>query len=137
MKQVTITTRNGLTLPTSVVQAIDPEKIVTTRDAGGVAEIVYGESFDRRNAADTLIVTDSKATIDALVSGDTIDLPVFDLLDGSTSTLTLQDKYNKVMEDSFAVVNGVKTAGVIVNYIEGAFGNKIVFVDSDLATLAP
>lgn len=136
MKQITVTKENGATLVESKTIGIYSENIVSTRDVGGLAEIVYAETLDRRIKPKTYLTTNTKAVIDGFISGAKADLVVYNLVLGGTSVLTVQDKFTTNIKEAQVVVNGTLTACREVKYIEGAFLTKKVYVSNTLASLA-
>lgn len=136
MQQIVVTQKNGVDLAESQTIGINPENIVTTRDVNGVCEILYAEVLDRRMKPILYLTTNTKAVIDALITGGLKDLTVYDLGLGSTSTLSVANKFFVSAEESVQVIGGAKTACRKVKYVEGAFNVKSIYVSTALASIA-
>lgn len=148
MIAVTYTHRQGVELVEPVTIAIDPEKIVSTRDRGSYVEIEYGETFDRRRQPITYQLTTDRTTIDALITGTYVGkiylaLTVIWSVDrehrpplGSASyALDLQEKYIVDIRDTYVDINGTKTAARRIEYVPGSFVPVVIFVSDSFANL--
>ena len=137
MKEVTVTHENGVELTESKTIGIYSENIISTKeDVNGLAEIVYADTLDRRMKPPTYRVTNTKTVIDGFISGDKTDLTVYDVVDGTRSTLTVQDKFIRKIRDAKALIAGTITDCAVVTYIEGSFVTKTVYTSDALADLA-
>ena len=136
MQQVRITKKNGVILTEVQTIAIAPERIVSTKADGSFCEFVYELTPDRRIKPDTYTCTNTKTAVDAYISGTKKDLTVYDLALGTTSTLTVQEKYILSIKEAYAVVAGTNTACREVVYNYGSFARKTVYVSNSLASLA-
>lgn len=151
MISVTATHRQGVELLENQTFAIDPEKIVSTRDRGAYVEIEYGETYDRRRQPITYQLTTDRATIDALIAGDYntnlthpyLSLTVIWSLQreyrppvGSASyAMDLQEKYIVDIRDTYVDINGTKTAARRIEFVPGSFVPVVIFVSEDYANL--
>lgn len=137
MQQFNVTKENGVTLTESKTVAIYEENIVTTKaDSDGNCEIVYADVLDRRMKPKYYTVTNTKATVDGIVTGTQLALTVYDVNDGTTFALGLTEKFVRQIREAYALINGTKTACRKVEYAEGAFVTKTVYVSNSLASLA-
>lgn len=136
MQQIQVTKQNGVTLTEVKTIGIDPEKIVTTRDVDGVAEILYAEKLDRRVKPLRLLTTNTKTVIDGLITGSKTDFTVYNVAEGTTSTLTVQDKFIQEMKDTYFMINGTKTACLQITYAEGAFISNVIYASETLNDVA-
>jgi len=142
MQQIVITHEGGVELSATKTLGFEAEKIVSTRTVGSACEFVYAETIDRRVSPKVYRAANTKAQVDAFISGTVIDFTVYDQVDGTTSTLTVQAKF---IEDMVAGTLRIYTptpsdqAGVAVRFVDGAWLEKKIFVDgalSDFATAA-
>ena len=140
MQHVVITHINGVELVDTITIGIEAEKIVSTRqvtgDVGYACEFVYAEAEDRRLKPKVYQAANYKSQIDAFVSGTQIDLTVYNAADGTTSTLTVTEKFIEQVRDTYAWINGAETACREVKFREGAFTEEVVYVSNSLASLA-
>jgi hypothetical protein len=143
MIQVTVTWRQGVELVEPMTIAIDPEKITATREIDGFAEIDYGECRDRQRSNMVYRLTVNKANIDAQIFGDYntnlthpyLILNVYNLWDGSTYVLDLQESYIVDIREAFYWINGTKTSCRKIEYVPGAFAPVIIYVSNSFASL--
>ena len=137
MQQFNATKQNGVTLAESKTIAIYDENIVSVvGDSDGNAEIDYAHVLDRRIKPIKYTVTNTYATVAGLIGSDKLALTVYDVNDGTTSAMTLQQKFAKEIIDTYAMINNTKTACREVTYHWGAFATKKVYVSNSLASLA-
>jgi hypothetical protein len=145
---VTALERQGVELLEPLFLAIDPEKIVSTRDRGIYCEIEYGETFDRRRQPITYVLNTDRASIDALIIGNYTDglrLPYLELtviwsLDRehrpapghSHYHLDLQEKYIVDIRNVTADINGVLTDCARIEFVPGSFVPVVIFVDGEV-----
>lgn len=142
MIQVTITHKNEVELVNPMVIAIDPEKIVNTKDRDNYVIIEYGETYDRRDSNIFYQLTTNRATINALIQGDYVgkqylSLNVYKLSTGSTFALDLLEQYIVYISDAVYQIGGVRTECVKIEYDPGNFAPIIIYADTDLDTLVP
>lgn len=143
MISITVTHRDRIELSSQITIAIDPEKIAAVRVLDTYyAEIDYAEAYDRRRQPITYGVTTDRAAILATITGtyDTLanpylSLDVYDVSDGTTSVMDLQEKYIVDIRDTYAVINGTLTACRRIEYVPGAFVPEIIYVSNAYATL--
>lgn len=151
MISVTATHRQGVELLENQTFAIDPEKIVSTRDRGSIVEIEYGETYDRRRQPITYQLTTCRAAIDALIAGDYntnlthpyLSLTVIWSLQreyrppvGSTSyAMDLQEKYIVDIRDTYVDIEGTKTSARRIEFVPGSFVPVVIFVSEDYSSL--
>ena len=117
--------------------AIDPEKIVGTRDLGSYCEIEYAETYDRRRQPIVYQLTTSSDLINALIDGtydgkEYLVLTVVNPLDATTFTLNLQERYIVDIRPAATIVNKVKADCLRVEYVPGSFVPKIIYVSGTL-----
>jgi hypothetical protein len=140
MQQVVITHINGVQLVDAITLGIEAEKIVSTRqvtgDVGYACEFVYAEAEDRRLKPKVYQAANYKSQIDAFVSGTQIDLTVYNMADGTTSTLTVTEKFIEQIRDTTARINNTDTSCREVKFREGAFVEEVIYVSNSLASLA-
>jgi hypothetical protein len=148
MIAVTATHRQGVELVTPLTFAIDPEKIVSTRDRGSYVEIEYGETYDRRRQPITYQLTTDRTTIDALITGTYVGKIYLSLtviwsvdrehrppLGSANYALDLQEKYIVDIRDTYVDINGTKTSARRIEYVPGSFVPVVIFVSDDFANL--
>ena len=130
MQQIVITHIGGAELPAAKTLAIEPEKIVSTKSIGAACEFVYAETLDRRVAPKLYRAANTKAQVDAFVTGTQVDFTVYDQADGTSSTLTVQEKYieNMVTGTLWIYSTQADQAGVAVEFVDGAWLEKKIFV---------
>jgi len=136
MNQVIVLWENGVELTESKTIGIDPEKIVATKTVSGACKMWYAETTDRRVKPMEYRVANYKSQIDALISGDVLDLTVYNVADGTTSTLTVQEKFIEQARDTTARINNTDTSCREVIFREGAFTQEVVYVSNALSALA-
>ena len=138
MQQIVITHIGGAELPSAKTLALEPEKIVSTKSIGTACEFVYAESLDRRVAPKLYRAANTKAQVDAFVTGTQVDFTVYDQSDGSSSTLTVQEKYIKNMEDGTLWIYKTQSeqSGVSVEFVDGAWLERSIFVDGVIGDFA-
>jgi hypothetical protein len=130
MQQIVITHVGGAELSAPKTLALEPEKIVSTKSIGAACEFVYAETLDRRVAPKLYRAANTKAQVDAFIDGTQVDFTVYDQADGSTSTLTVQEKYIETMVTGKLWIYKTQAdqAGVAVEFVEGAWLEKKIFV---------
>ena len=139
MQQIVITHVGGAALAAAKTLALEPEKIVSTKAIGGACEFIYAETIDRRVSPKRYRAANTKTQIDQLIAGTKIDFTVYDLADGTTSVLTVQEKFIEDMVSGSEWINLATQAGVSVRFVEGAWLEKKIFVSGvigDFATVA-
>lgn len=136
MQTFNVTKKNGVVLTESLTVSLDPEKIVSTRADGDDCEIVYAMSADRRIKPDVMTVTNTKATVDAAVTGAQLDLQVYNLVTGLYPVTSIQAKFVDKITEDYAMVAGTSTSVRKVVYWEGSFLSKTVYVRNSLASLS-
>ena len=138
MKQVVITHIGGVELAATKTIAIDPENIVATATVDGACEFTYAENDDRRDSPILYRCGNTKAQIDNYVQGTQIDFTVYDQADGSTKTLTVQEKFIEDMEAGTLWIYKTQAdqTGVEVRFTRGAFLTEKIFVDGSLGDFA-
>lgn len=136
MNQVIVIWENGVELNETKTLGLDPEKIVATEAEGTACRIWYAETTDRRVKPMVYRVANYKSQIDSYITGDTHDLSVYDTADGTTSTLTVQEKYIEQVRDTTARINNSDTSCREVKFREGAFTQEVVYVSDVLSSLA-
>ncbi len=137
MKQVSVTYRNGIQLPTAETVALEFEKVVTTKNFGfNQCEIVYAGTIDRRVAPISMVVNNHKGQIDGYVTGSQIDLTVYELATGATSTLTVTEKFIEQAVEATMMINNTATACRQVTFRKGAFTQDVIYVSTTLAGIA-
>jgi hypothetical protein len=144
---VTLTSRNGVDLVTHQQIAIDPEKIVTTRDRELYCEITYGETYDRRRQPIDYVLTTDRASILALILGsyatkEFLSVTVigsnkeeFKPVNWVPYALDLQEKYIVDIRESYFAVNNVKTPCRRIEYVPGSFVPVVIYVSEKLLDL--
>ncbi len=142
MIQVTITHKNDVELTKAMTLAIDPEKIVNTKDRDGYVIIEYGETYDRRDSNIFYQLNTDRATINALIQGDYVgkqylSLNVYKLATGDTFALDLLEQYIVYISDAVYQIGGARTECVKIEYDPGAFAPIIIYADTTLDTLVP
>jgi|GEM_PF-5767691 len=140
MIQITYTHRNGVAVSPSVTFAIDPEKIVSTKDYGSYCEIEYAETFDRKRQPIWYRTNTTRAAVDVLILGSyatKIYLAVTAYADDRLSTFAvdLQEKYIVDIREWYVTVSGVKTACRRIEYVPGSFAPTVLYVTNSLASL--
>ena len=151
MISVTATHRQGVELLENQTFAIDPEKIVSTRDRGAYVEIEYGETYDRRRQPITYQLTTDRASILALIAGDyntNITNPYLSLtviwslqreyrppVGSASYAFDLQEKYIVDIRDTYVDINGTKTPARRIEFVPGSFVPVVIFVSDDFANL--
>jgi len=138
MKQIVITHVGGVELTTAKTLAFEPEKIVSTKEVGIACEFVYAETIDRRVSPVVYRAANTKTQIDGYVSGTQIDFTVYDQADGTTSTLTVQEKFVEDMVSGSLWIYSTQAAqtGVAVRFTEGAWLEEKIFVSGVLGDFA-
>lgn len=140
MQQIVITHKNGQALVSAITLGIEAEKIVSTKQVTGsvgyACEFVYAEADDRRLKPIVYQAANYKSQIDAFVSGTQVDLTVYNTADGTTSTLTVTEKFIEQVRDTTARINNTDTSCREVKFREGAFTEKVVYVSNSLVSLA-
>ena len=136
MKQIIVTHVNGVELAESKTKAIYEENIVWTKDVNGLGELMYASKLDRRVKPEILRTTNTKAVLDGFIAGSKTDFSVYDVVTGDEATLTIQDKYVKEIKEDKTVIANVLTACRSVQYVEGAFLTRTVYVSDTLDSLA-
>ena len=147
---IEVTHIEGIQLAEHRFLAIDPEKIVTTRDRDGHCELEYGESYVRNRKTVTYEVTANRAAIDATITGayDTntyLALTVVWAEDREhrptitqelTYALDLQEKYIVDIESVLYYLPGTgKTQLTKLRYIPGSFVPVTIYVSNDINRL--
>jgi hypothetical protein len=139
--------RNGVELVAHQTFALDPEKIVTTRDRDLLVEVEYGETFDRRRQPITYVLTTDRASILALITGtyatkEFLSVTVigsnkedFKPVNWVPYALDLQEKYIVDIRESYFAVNNVKTACRRIEYVPGSFVPVVIYVSDKLLDL--
>lgn len=139
MQQIVITHEGSVALVATKTLALEPEKIVSTKSIGAACEFVYAETIDRRVQPKTYRAANTKSQIDGMIAGTKIDFTVYDEADGSTSTLTVQEKYVEDMQSGTLRIYTETPSdqdGVAVRFVEGAWLEERIFVDGTLASFA-
>lgn len=136
MQQIVITHIGGAELSATVTLALDPEKIVSTRAVGTACEFVYAESADRRVKPIVYQAANTKAQVDAFITGTKKDLTVYNLADGTTSTLTVQEIFIEQIRESDYYINNTDTSCREVKFRSGSFTQKVIYVSNSLVSLA-
>ena len=136
MNQVIVLWENGVELTDSKTIGIDPEKIVATKAIGTACKIWYAETLDRRVKPMEYRVANYKSQIDSYISGTVHDLTVYNMADGTTSTLTVQEDFIEQVRDTTARINNTDTSCREVKFREGAFTQEVIYVSDALSTLA-
>ena len=145
---VTAISRNGVPYVTPVSFAIDPEKIVTTRDRDTLyCECEYGETYDRRRQPITYRLTTSRAAINALITGSYSgkELLTVTVIGANTDAykpdnwvpydLDLQERYIVDIRESYFMVNQTKTACRRIEYVPGSFVPVVLYVSDTMASM--
>lgn len=145
---VTAISRNGVPYVTPVSFAIDPEKIVTTRDRDTLyCECEYGETYDRRRQPITYRLTTSRAAINALILGSYSgkELLTVTVIGANTDAykpdnwvpydLDLQERYIVDIRESYFMVNQTKTACRRIEYVPGSFVPVVLYVSDTMASM--
>ena len=148
MIAVTVTHRQGIELVEPVTIAIDPEKIVATRDRGSYVEIEYGETYDRRRQPITYQLTTDRASIDALITGSYATHIYLTLtvlwsndrehrppLGSANYEIDLQERYIVDIRDTYVNINGTKTSARRIEFVPGSFVPVVIYVSEAFATL--
>ena len=148
MIAVTVTHRQGIELVEPVTIAIDPEKIVATRDRGSYVEIEYGETYDRRRQPITYQLTTDRASIDALITGSYATHLYLTLtvlwsndrehrppLGSANYEIDLQVRYIVDIRDTYVNINGTKTSARRIEFVPGSFVPVVIYVSEAFATL--
>ena len=148
MIAVTVTHRQGIELVEPVTIAIDPEKIVATRDRGSYVEIEYGETYDRRRQPITYQLTTDRASIDALITGSYATHLYLTLtvlwsndrehrppLGSANYEIDLQERYIVDIRDTYVNINGTKTSARRIEFVPGSFVPVVIYVSEAFATL--
>jgi hypothetical protein len=146
---ITTTQRNGVSYAHTF--AIDPEKIVSVRDRevglSLVAEIEYGETYDRRRQPIFYRLNCSRAAIDALILGsytgkEQLNVTVIDASDRhykpymvASYAMDLQERYIVDIREAEIMVNGSLTTCRRIEYVPGSFAPVILYVSNRLSTL--
>lgn len=128
--------KNGVALAESITLSLDPEKIVYTQADGGDCEILYAPTTDRRIKPTVYTVTNTKTTVDGIISGTQIALVVTNQNDATTVTRSVQVKYIDEIKEAYAIINKTKTACRQVIYWKGAFLSDTVYVTNSLASMS-
>ena len=137
MQQVLITKVNGVTLTEALTIGLEAEKIVSVKnDADGFAEFVYVEAYDRRKKPVVYTTNLPKSNIDTFVVGTQVDLVVTNANDATTVTLGVTEKFIYNVQEAYAVIDSTNTACRKVDYMEGSFASKTVYVTNSLSSLA-
>lgn len=136
MQQFIITHIDGQELSATITLGIDATKIVSTRAVGTACEFVYAETDDRRVKPIVYQVANHKSQVDALVTSTTHDLLVYDLALGTTSTLTVQEKFIEQVRESDYYIAQTSTACREVKFRKGTFTQEVVYVSNTLVGLA-
>jgi hypothetical protein len=136
MQQIIITHKNGVELLSTITLALEAEKIVSTRAVGSACEFVYAEADDRRLKPIVYQAANTKAQVDAFVSGTQVDLTVYNTADGTTSTLTVTEKFIEQIRESEYRIGTTDQACREVKFREGAFTQEVVYVSNSLASLS-
>jgi len=145
---ITVTERNGVLLTAPQSFAIDPEKIVTTRDYNDLyCSLTYGETFDRRRQPIDYVLTTDRASILALIDGtyagkEYLSVTVigantadFKPVNWVPYALDLQEKYIVDIRESYYAVDNVKTACRRIEYVPGSFVPVIIYVSDTMASM--
>jgi hypothetical protein len=148
MIAVTVTHRQGIELVDPITIAIDPEKIVATRDRGSYVEIEYGETYDRRRQPITYQLTTDRASIDALITGSYATHLYLTLtvlwsndrehrppLGSADYEIDLQERYIVDIRDTYVNINGTKTAARRIEFVPGSFVPVVIYVSEAFANL--
>lgn len=148
MIAVTVTHRQGIELVDPITIAIDPEKIVATRDRGSYVEIEYGETYDRRRQPITYQLTTDRASIDALITGSYATHLYLTLtvlwsndrehrppLGSADYEIDLQERYIVDIRDTYVDINGTKTSARRIEFVPGSFVPVVIYVSEDFASL--
>lgn len=148
MIAVTVTHRQGIELVEPVTIAIDPEKIVATRDRGSYVEIEYGETYDRRRQPIVYQLTTDRASIDALITGSYATHIYLTLtvlwsndrehrppLGSANYEIDLQERYIVDIRDTYVDINGTKTSARRIEFVPGSFVPVVIYVSEAFATL--
>lgn len=142
---VTATHRQGKELDDSLYFAIDPEKVCSIRESKGNCVISYAETYDRRKQPIVYNLEEAGVVIEAAISGDyngkeTLELTSVNLENGSTQTVTVQEKYIVDIRTVTLPVDGVMTTLSRVEYVPGAFIPVVLYASEsiyDLVTNSP
>ena len=144
---VTISHRNGIAFDSPKTIAIDPEKIVSTKDNGAFCVLEYGETYDRRRQPIIYQVTVDRATINALITGTYAGKEYLALTVIASNTdiyrpylepnyiLDLQEKYIVDIRSTYIWINQTKTACSRIEFVPGAFVPVIIWVSEDIDDL--
>lgn len=145
MIAVTVTHKNGVQLLNEMTIAIDAEKIVKVRTVDTYyAEILYGETFDRKREPVLYQLTTSAAAVLATIAGDYSTLlanPYLtvtaykDLVSGATETLNLQERYIVDIREARVKINNTVTACRRIEYVPGSFDPVIIYVSTNFAAM--
>ena len=148
MISITATHRQGVELIEPRTFAIDTEKVVNIRDRGSIAEIEYGETYDRRRQPITYQLTTDRASIDALITGSYETYTQLSLTviwsddrehrptEGTASyTLNLQERYIVDIEDTYVNINGTKTSARRIEFVPGSFVPVVIYVSESYNSL--
>lgn len=149
MIQVTITQINGVDLLNNKVIAIDPEKIVWTRETDGVCLFLYAETYDRRDSPNLYKTNIAQAAIDANITGSLLEfddsgMGVYDPVSREIFDIHIQEKFIKSMRDVEAWIDPSEIVAtypklddvVELIYEEGAFHEVVLYAFGEVADWA-
>lgn len=139
MEQVNIIGKNGVIFDDSYVFAIDSEKIVAIEPLKNQTgtKVIYAEAIESRNNPDILYVEESYASVNNIITGSKIEFDMYDLALGSTSKITIQERFIFQITDSIQMVANTKTSCIKVEFIEGAFYWHTIYCEGSLDTEVP
>ena len=150
MNQFVITQVNGVDLLNDKTMALDPEKIVWTRETEGVCLFLYAETYDRRDKPYLYKTNVAQVAVDDLIDGALIEFDdsgqgVYDPVSREWFDIHIQEKFIKSMRDVEVWVDPVEPTAtypklddmVEVIYEEGAFHQVILYATGELADFAP
>ena len=139
MEQVNVIGKNGVILEESYIFGIESEKIVATEPLKSQTgtKITYAEAIESRDNPDILYVEESYAAVNGIIAGEKIEFDMYDLALGTTSKITIQDRFLYKITDAITMVANTKTECIKVEFIEGAFYWHTIYCEGDLDTVVP
>lgn len=149
MIQVTYTKRNLVTLVEPVTIAIDPEKVVSCKDVGGVAVIEYAETHDRQRQPIVYTLTTTSAALLPLIMGNwnTVITPYitvteYNLATAESQLVYIQEKYIvDIRETEMPLANLGVFPFLRIEYCPGAFVPEVIYaantMDEVIVTALP
>lgn len=136
MKQVVITHENGVALTSTKTIGIEPEKIVTTKAVGSACEFVYAETLDRRVSPKIYRVANEKSQIDGYVTSTQIDADVYNVVDGTTTAMSITEKFIEQVASATEMINGTATSCVQIKFRPGAWIKDIIYASGSIGDFA-